>query len=449
MKYQWGYQIAKFSDLNYIVVSGSQKERKKLYKKNMNFIILNYELLWRDIEFIKDIEWDIIVADEIQRIRNYKSDTFKCFLELKSERRIGLTGTPIENELMDLFTIMRFINPKILGPNAMSFRDRYCTFDYFGRIDPKKYKNLDEINKKLSFIMMRRKKRDVLDQLPDKTINNIYITLNDVEKKKYKEIKEGILEDMESGVLKSVGALSQIIYLRQVCDALNLVDSSKKDEVVSSKFEELKNIIRDLPEDSKIVIFTQYERMAKLIEDNIGYKSVHLHGGVKSDCKFEKETEERIRVEHADMSVKDLDIKVYEEKKKCSCVGCPYYNDAKKCHTRKKIMAKFDNDKDIKLFISTDAGKAGLDLQKANILINYDLSFNPATNEQRIARIERMGQLSNKILIINMVCYDTIEERVMKIIEMKQKLFDKVIDGMTEEEVEKVVFNNASVKDLL
>ena len=446
MKYQWGYQIAKFSNYSYTMVVG--KDREPLYRKNTNFTIVNYDLLWRDIDQIKDIEWDLVICDEIQRARNFRTDTFKALNQLNCKRKIGLTGTPIENDLMDLFTIMKFLNPKVFGTNPFPFINRYCTLNYFGQIDHSKYKNLSEINKKLSYSMIRRKKRDVLDELPEKTVNHIYVNLNDAEKKKYKEIKNGILEDIKTGKIKSIAALAQTVYLRQLCDCLNLV--VEKDKIVSSKLEELKVILKELPADSKIIIFTQFERMAKIIEDNIGMKSVHLHGGVASDCRWEREIEKDVLKKNAKMPQRDLDVLVYEEKLKAKCASCPYYNDDSKCLTRKKIQAKFQNEQDIRVFISTNAGASGLDLQVANVLINYDMSFNPAVNEQRIARIDRMGQKAEKILIINLVCIDTIEEKVLKILEKKQKLFDDVIDNnLDEAEAERIIFNKNNIKDLI
>jgi len=445
MKDQWGYQIAKFSNYTYTIING--KDREKQYRKHTDFIIVNYDLIYRDIDFIKDIEWDLVICDEIQRARNYKTDTFKALNQLQAKRKIGLTGTPIENDLMDLFTIMKFLNPKLFGTNAHSFIQRYCTLNFFGQIDHSKYKNLTEINKKLGFGMIRRRKRDVLDELPEKTINHFYIQLNDVEKKHYKEIKNGILEDINSGKIKNVSALSQVIFLRELCDCLNLVIS--KDKIVSSKLDELKKILKELPEDSKIIIFTQFERMAKILEANIGMKSTHLHGGVKQGCRWGDETERDITKKNKKALQKELDIMVHEGRSALKCIDCPYFNDDSKCNTRKKVIARFEHDKETRVFISTNAGASGLDLQFANVIINYDLSFNPAVNEQRIARIDRMGQESEKILVINLICSDTIEEKVLKILEKKQKLFDKVIDDMDEAESEKIIFNTTNIKDLL
>jgi len=445
VKYEWAIQIGKFTNYSYTIVGG--KDREKQYNKTTNFIVVNYDLLYRDIDMLKDMEWDLVICDEIQRARNYKTDTVKAMSQLQSKRRVGLTGTPIENDLMDLFTVMKFLTPKVFGINPIPFKNRYCTTNFFGQIDHGKYKNLEEINKKVVFSMIRRRKRDVLDDLPELVENNFYITLNTSENKKYKEIKAGILEDVNSGKVKFVNTLTQVGYLRQLCDCLNLVEENEK--IISSKFKELKQIIDDLPPDAKIVIFTQYERMAKIIEEHIGYTSVHLHGGVKNDCRLDSEIEKDITKYNPNMPEIELDQLIHEEKQKDDCGTCPYYNDDDKCHTRKKISYKFNNEKDIKIFISTDAGKAGLNLQTAWILINYDLSFNPAVNRQRGARIDRMGQLNDKVLIINLICLNTIEEKVLKILEKKQQLFDTVIDDISEDEFERVVLNNTSIKDLI
>jgi SNF2 family DNA or RNA helicase len=447
VKYEWAAQLNKFTDYSYSVVSG--KDRDKQYRKKTSFVIVNYDLLYRDIDSIQDIEWDLVICDEIQRARNYQTDTLKALLKVKAKHRLGMTGTPIENDLMDLFTIMKYIDPRIFGNAVTSFRNRYCTLDYFGRIDHSKYRNLEEINKKLCFVMLRRRKRDVLDDLPQKIVNHFYVTLGTEERKQYNEIKAGILEDIATGKIKNVTALAKVGYLRQLCDCLNLVAS--KEKIVSAKLKEMKQIISELPADSKIVIFTQYERMAKIIEDNIGVKNVHLHGGVKNECRWESEIEKDVVAKHLieKKKVDNIDELIHEETKKAICGNCPYYKDDSKCKTRKKMVYSFTNDDEIRFFISTDAGKSGINLQRANVLINFDMSFNPAVNEQRNARIDRMGQDSAKILIINLICIDTIEEKVLKILEKKQNLFDKVIDDLSEEDAERLIMNNQKIKELI
>jgi SNF2 family DNA or RNA helicase len=425
LKYGWAIELAKFSNYSYTVVAGDAKLRKKLYHNNSQFTIVNYDVIWRDWEMFKDVEWDLVLADEIQRIKNHKTAAHKTINKIVCKRKVGLTGTVLENGLMDLFNVMKFINKDIFGSNSMTFKMRYCELDGWGNITG--YKNLDEISKKLSYVMLRRRKRDVLDDLPEKTVKDVYIDMSAAERKVYNEVKEGILEDIKSGKVRKIDILTRIIYLRQVCDCLNLVQDG--DKIVSSKLDELIEILSEL-EDAKVVIFSEYERMTKILENNLLYKSVRLHGGVKNECKWEKEIEKAAKAESKDMPDTKRDLFIHEKKLGAVCQNCPYYKNDADCLTRKKIISKFNNDPSVKLFISTNAGKEGLNLQTASVIVNYDLSFNPATNEQRIARIDRIGQKSEKILVINLMCRNSIDEKVKGVSDDKQALFDLVVDGI-------------------
>ncbi len=419
LKFNWAVEIAKFTDYSYKTIGGDKDYRKESYKNNSDFTIMNYDLLRLDLKYISKCKWDLIIADEIQRAKNYYTETSKSIKKLKSEYAFGLTGTPIENGLMDLFSVTRFVNPKIFGSNGLYFKERYHVLDGFGGIRSLREDRIHEINRKTSYFIMRRKKRDVLDNLPERITNNYYIELNKEERKLYNRYKQRAVD--------SDNILEQFVYLREICDCYNLVEDNEK--VISSKLTELKRIIEeDLPSDAKIIIFTEYERMALILENELKYKSVHLHGGVKSDCKLEKEIEKSIKKEFVNLSEKEIDLKINEERKKAICKTCPYYNNDEICHTRKKIISKFNNEEEYKLLISTNAGKEGLNLQPASVVVNYDKSFNPAVNEQRIGRIERIGQEAEKIFVINLICEDTLEERVEKKNEEKQDLFDKIID---------------------
>jgi len=434
LKFNWAIEIAKFSNYSYTVIGGIAKDRKKQYKNNSDFTIMNYDLLRYDIKEIKKVKWDLIIADEIQRAKNYTTATSKNIRTLHPEYVFGLTGTPIENSIMDLFTIMRFINPDMFGSNGMYFKQRYCQTDGWGKIMEYRNDRHHEVDRKTSYFMMRRKKRDVLDDLPEKTVSFHYVTLNDQERRVYQDYKTRPAE-------KGIDILAQIVYLREICDSINLVEPAE--EIVSSKLAELNSLLPELPEDSKVVIFTEYERMAQIIENNIPYQSVHLHGGVKNDCRLEKEVEKEVKSNNKGIKGKELDLKIHAEKQRAICMNCPYYKDDEACNSRKKIISKFNDDPNVKVFISTNAGKEGLNLQVANVVINYDMSFNPAVNEQRIARIDRIGQKSDNILVINMVCLDTIEERMQKTLEEKQDLFNKVID-----KTERDTLNRLGVEEL-
>ena len=442
LKFNWAIEIAKFSKYSYTLVGGTAKQRKEQYQNDSDFTIMNYDLLRFDIDIIKKIGWDLIIADEIQRAKNYTTAISKNIQKLKPEYVFGLTGTPIENSIMDLFTIMKFIDLNMFGSNGKYFKDRYCHVDGWGRILEYRNDRHHEIDRKTSYFMMRRKKRDVLKDLPEKTVSFHYVMLDEEERRVYNDYKRRVTDDLRSESGRSIDVLSQIVFLREICDSINLVEP--QENIVSSKLEELKTILPELPEDSKVVIFTEYERMAQIIENNIPYLSVHLHGGIKSECRLEKEVEKKIKKENKNIIGKELDIMIHEEKQKSTCLNCAYYNNKEECNSRKKIVSKFNHDPDVKVFISTNAGKEGLNLQIANVVINYDLSFNPAVNEQRIARIDRIGQKSENILVINMVCLDTIEQKILKTLEEKQGLFNKVID-----KTDKDILKRMGVQDLI
>ncbi len=451
LKFNWAIEIAKFSDFSYTIINGTAKQRKKLYENSSDFTILNYDLLRYDIEIINSIPWDLLITDEIQRAKNYATITAQNIRTIQPEYIFGLTGTPFENEFMELFTIMRFINPKMLGSNGLYFKERYCEVDGFGSIKGYKHELHHEIDRKTSFFMIRRKKRDVLKDLPERIEKNYYITLNPLEREIYNRFKKQVVQNMNVDLNATVGdvtsadVLTQIVYLREICDCINLIEP--QDKVISSKLEELKNVLLDLPSETKVVIFSAYERMAQIIQDNLPYGSVHLHGGVKNECKLEREIEKTIRKANPDLKGKELDLKIHEAKQGAACKNCPYFKDNELCYTRKKLISIFNEDPNCKLFISTDAGREGLNLQIAPVVIHYDLSFNPAVNKQREGRIERIGQEADKILIITLICLETIEPNIVIKVAEKQALFDKIIDKADKNEKE--FLRKMTVEDLI
>jgi len=449
LKFSWAIEIAKFSDYSYTIIEGDAKRRKQQYGNSSDFTIVNYDLLRHDITSINEIEWDLVIADEIQRAKNYSTAISRNIRTIQPEYIFGLTGTPIENEIMDIFTIMRFINRLMFGSNGMYFKARYCNVDTYGGIHGYRDDRHHEIDRKTSFFMIRRKKRDVLNDLPEKIVKFYYITLSTEERRIYNQYKKNVALELDVDLNNvreesSSEVLTRIVYLREICDSINLVEP--QDEIVSSKLDELKNIMADLEGEPKVVIFTEYERMSKIIQDNLPYRSVRLHGGVENGCRLERESEKQVKKDNKGLVGRDLDLKIHEAKQNCKCVGCPYYKDDTLCYTRKKILSQFDNDPEIRTFISTNAGKEGLNLQVAPVVINYDMSFNPAVNEQRIARIDRIGQKSEKIVVINMVCHDTIEENILKVLEKKQALFDKIIDNA--DKGDKDVLKKLGIEDL-
>jgi SNF2 family DNA or RNA helicase len=440
LKYNWAYEIAKFTNHSYNIISDNKNIRTEKYEIDCDYTILNYDLLRFDNEIIKNKKWGLIIADEVQRIKNYKAITTKEIKKIKSEYFYALSGTPMEKSVMDLFTVMSTVNKCMFGNNGKSFSDRYQEKFGYQVLGPK---NLHEIDRKMEFCMMRREKRDVLDDLPEIIPIQYDIELTKEERKIYNKFKKEALDDDNN-----IGILASIVKCREAADCINLVENGLE-KIKSSKLEELNNILEEVCDRKKIVIFTQYEEMAKIIENNIKFKSVHLHGGIKNNCKMENKIEKDIKNEYKDkISKSELDIKIFDEKNKCACKNCPYFKDDIECYTRKKIIQLFKEDNDKRVFITTDAGSTGMNgLQEvSDTIILFEKSFSYALNEQRIGRLDRIGQKSDKLTLITFITKDTIEERVEELLKQKKELFERVINRSDLDE--KIVMEEIGPKKL-
>ena len=298
---------------------------------------------------------------------------------------IVLTGTPLENRLEELHSIVGFIDKFKLGA-LFRFLDNHQIKDKTGKIIG--YKDLNQINKTLKDVLVRRTKSEISDQLPERIDKNYFV---DVTKEQF-EIHEDYAASVARLVFKwrKFGFLSEkdrqrlLIFLscmRMVSDSTYILDQKTRHD---TKIDELIIILKEIFEnsDEKIVIFSQWERMTRLVgaeleKMNIEYE--YLHGGVPS---------------------------------------------AK----RKDLINNFTNDPKKRVFLSTDAGGVGLNLQAANVLINIDLPWNPAVLEQRIGRVHRLGQ-HKPVRIYNLISKGTIEERILGLIAFKKSVFTGVLDG--------------------
>lgn len=368
------------------VVEGTPERRVEQYFSKAVFHIVNYEIIRNDIDpILYDTIYDCIIVDEIHRIRTYSAKQTKALYQLgkAATYRYGLTGTPIQNKLRDLYSIMRFIHPHLLG-NWFVFDNRYCEHGYFGEITG--HKRLNEIHKKLQTIMIRRLKKEVLKDLPDKVYNDIFIDLSKEQRKFYNQVRDKILtsdfEEVEEKINKQANILANITFLREVCDSCELIDPTAHD---SSKLKELRRIVEDLLENEhKVVIFSQFERMTRIIERELRVPAIRLHGGISTQGGI-----------------------------------------------RDGMIREFAESKTKNVFIMTTAGGEGINLQCADYIIFFDLPFNPQVIAQVEDRLHRKGQKST-VNVIKLIAKDTVEDRVLEILKAKTKLFREVIDGISE-----------------
>jgi SNF2 family DNA or RNA helicase len=398
VKYQWEGEIRKFTDREVQVVEGLKTNRHELYSAETFYRLVNYEQVVRDLDEINGWHPDLVVLDEAQRIKNWESKTSKSVKKLRSRYAMVLTGTPLENKLEELYSIVNFVDDRRLGP-AFQFLHEHRVLDEAGNLVA--YRNLDKIREKLSPILLRRTRSEVLSELPARTDNNVFVELSEAQRTPYEEQRTALARLLQKSYLTDLDrkrVLACLVNMRLICDSTFLFD---KETHQSPKIEEVREILHDLLEsdDRKVVVFSQWETMlnevaAALDESKIAYAL--LHGG---------------------LSGKD----------------------------RRAVMEQFKNDPACRLFLSTDAGGTGLNLQHADTVINLELPWNPAVLEQRIARVHRMGQ-SRPVRVINFVTRGTIEERVLKALEAKRNLFAGVFDSDSDE-VNFVALNQQSFLD--
>lgn len=385
LKYQWKKEIEKFTDSTVSVIEGGHLQRREQYKGDAFYKIVSYNCISNDIKIMKRIDgFDLIVFDEVQRLKNWNTQISKGARKLKSDYVVALSGTPLENKLEELYSIMQLVDQYALGP-LYRFMDNSIITNDNGKIVG--YRNLNAIGKKIAPVLKRRTKAQVALQLPARMDKVLFVPMTNDQRGIHEEFKSTLAQIIhkwkrfhflsETDRKRMLLIMSQ---MRMVCDSTYILDQKTRHD---TKVDEIINIVRDTVEsgDEKIVIFSQWERMTRIIAaelDKTGVKYEYLHGGVPS-------------------------------------------------FKRRELTENFTDNPESRVFISTDAGSTGLNLQVASIIINVDLPWNPAVLEQRIGRIYRLGQQRN-IQVINLVSSDSIEERMLSTLHFKTNLFQGILD---------------------
>lgn len=381
LKSQWREEIGRFSGRNVQLILGSKQERGAQYNNASFFTICNYEQVLRDIIEIESVSWDLIILDEGQRIKNWEAQTSRMIKSLKSQYALVLTGTPLENRLEELHSVVEFVDEHHLGP-AFRFYNRHKMVDEKGR--PLGYKNLDELRKNLKPILLRRTRQSVMQDLPPRTTEIVRIipTAEQLElDQQYKKLISLIIHKPYISEMDLLRLQKYLLMCRMSADSTFLVN--KQEPGYSSKLTELDHLLGNLlaEQDRKIILFSEWTTMLNLIEPLIekhGAKFVRLDGSVP-------------------------------QKK------------------RQGLVNEFQNNPNCRIFIATNAGSTGLNLQAANTVINVDLPWNPAVLEQRIARAHRMGQ-KRPIQVYLLVTTETLEENLLQTIAAKHELALAALD---------------------
>jgi len=389
LKHQWKQEIDKFCDRRATVVEGLLKRRAECYRSESFYKITNYDVVHRDLEMIQAWRPELVILDEAQRIKNWKTRTAQSVKQLESEYALVLTGTPLENRLEELHSIVEFVDRFRLGA-LFRFLDKHQHVDTTGRVVG--YRNLHGVSRTLGPILIRRTKEKVLDQLPGRLEKRMFIEMTDEQWKHHEENRETVARIVAKwrryGFLTEKDQLGLQIALqnmRMSCNSTYLLDHETDH---GRKIDEAVELLGEILEDpeARVVIFSQWVRSHELLIERLekkGWEHVLFYGGVPS-------------------------------------------------RDRGKLIERFKRDPRCRLFLSTDAGGVGLNLQHANVVFILDQPWNPAVLEQRIGRVHRLGQ-HRPVRVVHFVAKSTIEEGMLDVLKFKKSMFSGVLDGGKDE----------------
>lgn len=388
LKYQWKKEIERFTGCQSIVIEGNHLRRKSMYHEPTFYKIVSYNSICNDIKILKYMNTDLMIIDEAQRLKNWNTQIAQAIRRIHADYMVVLSGTPLENKLQELYSIVQLVNPFVLGP-LHEFIANTTILSPSGQIIG--YKNLNVVGEQLKGIMIRRRKADVQLQLPSRMDNIRFVPMTKEQMAMHEEfhsiVSQIVTKWNKTHFLSEKDRKRLLLLLsqmRMVCDSTFILDQRSRHD---TKIEELMQMVEDMIENGndKMVVFSQWERMTRLVCQELEKRGI-IHANLNGSVPSEK---------------------------------------------RKQLMDDFTSNPDCRVFVSTDAGSTGLNLQVASLLVNLDLPWNPAVLEQRIARIYRIGQ-TKPIQIFNMVAEKTIEERMLSTLNFKSNMSEGILDNGTD-----------------
>lgn len=388
LKYQWKSEIERFGGRECIIIEGYASKRLELYKAQTPYKIVSYQSLANDIKAQGRISTDLLIMDEVQRLKNWNTQLAQAVRRIDAHYNVLLSGTPLENKLDELCSIVQLADPYCLAPLYRFRYDHIITDPESGKAIG--YKNLNDIKNRLAGTLIRRTKQSVRLQLPKRTDQFLLIPMTPEQSSRHEEFRSAVARLVSKWQRTHILSeeerrrlLLMLGQMRMLADSTFIIDQDMENRH-DVKVAEVMNILDNALSGgtAKIVIFSEWERMARLVAmelDACGIRHEFLHGGLSAQ-------------------------------------------------KRSELIERFNNESDCRVFLSTDAGSTGLNLQAANILINLDLPWNPAILEQRIGRIYRIGQ-EEPVQVLNLVSKDSIEENMIQRLRFKRSMFEGALDG--------------------
>ncbi|MCR5125104.1 MAG: DEAD/DEAH box helicase [Treponema sp.] len=377
----WRNEVEKFApNLKVLIYHGANRKENQAFE-NYDIILSTYATTMLDIDFLSAKKFSAVVFDEVQTIKNYKSKMYEAAFKLNADFKMALSGTPFENNVLELWSVMRLLNPKIFANRG--FFTRAVATEQF-----------DRIKKAIAPFMLQRKKKDVLKDLPEKTEEAIFCTMDETMSSCYSALHAKIIEQIngiegKSSFFTASLILESLMKLRQFCCHPSLLPKGTLPIKLesSAKFDVLKIKVQALVEQKeKVIIFSQFTSMLKIIKDWL-------------------ETE-RIKTFYLDGAT----------------------------NNRQDLVDEFEKSEDGVFLISLKAGGVGLNLVSCHYMFIYDPWWNPASESQAADRIYRIGQKSN-VFIYRLITKNTIEEKVLSLQQKKSEIAKNIFDGLAAEKL--------------
>ena len=439
IKYQIAEEIEKWfhtestyeqGSFDYQVIDGTVKKREKIYNGFLDHMpvitIINYEMLNNDLDYLKNLHFDMLVCDEAHRLKNAKTISHKSVASLKIQRKYLATGTPICKNPLDTFNLFKLLDSRILGPYA-KFADKHLIIgEKFNQKNAiLSVRNYKKFHNEIAQYMLRRLKKDVLPSLPPLIISNRYVAMTSEQKKAHETVMDALQYQMQKTVDSTItnengetvyqdrrsdslmGYLvmahcvannPQLLYMSETKMAVKFRQSIKASNKPSPKMEECLDICKEYIENNskqKIVIFTQYERMQHLLYE---YMKKHFN----------------IVLVNGKQSAKEKMAQIH----------------------------KFKSEEDIQILIGTNSMNYGINLQEASLCICIDQSWTPNIENQRYGRIHRANSEHDSMQVINLISLESIDEKILSTLQARQDDSDRLIENSEREITELEYIDN-------
>ncbi|WP_129597631.1 DEAD/DEAH box helicase [Anaerophilus nitritogenes] len=427
LKYQWKEEgVEKFTKLSSVIIEGTAKKRKSLYenaiKKHIPYIITNYESLRKDIEFIREFKVGCLICDEAHKIRNRETVSHKAVKKVQKEYALFMTGSPINKDPCGIFSLCEIGNEDFIG-NHEEYEKRYVTKIYGLYGVEKFYKNLEEFRLKIEQIALRRTEREVAIEMPKIIEQDIYIDMT----KNQREIDHYLAVEMSL----AVNELAKIV---------KVIRSEKYVFMAPEEIEEIEQQRKNL--DSKVRMFLTFRLQCSDSPELFKMsESDYVHKNIVSLIKSNNSGKLNYLVEHVEELIesghKVVVFSQYARMVKLISIALKkhktvVFTGKMSAAQKNEAVNAFKKNPQVKCFISTNAGAEGLNLQNAKYLINYDIDRDISINDQRNKRIRRVDSMFEKVFVYNYISKDSIDENIVEANKDKKQVFDYLIENNLE-----------------